>query len=410
MINDPIRIRMYNVGFGDCFLLFIPWARGHKKIAIDCGSLKNNGHTINEIADQLINDVRDESGVARIDVLVMSHRHADHISGYTNPKWSEVEVGEVWMPWLESRDDPEAKTVQKRQRAAALALETAVTKFALDKELADVAFNAKSNDDSLDVLHRGFAKRIKPGFFPKGRSIVERIPSAIQSTNIEIFVLGPPRERGALNRADPPASQILLTGYRDDSDQLNPEKHRPFSEDWEDESYYVGDFDKSEVDRAAAKSTMYELAAAELDAELNNTSLILIFRVGDEYLLFPGDAQWGPWETVLDDDDAVELLRKVTFIKISHHGSHNGTPKKLLEGILGTKNKRNGVVRAMISMTPYSKWKDIPHKPILDTLAKREFPFAISNKLEDQAGFTRKGDLWFELEIASPNLRTNQPP
>jgi hypothetical protein len=253
------------------------------------------------------------------------------------------------------------------------------------------------------VLHRGFAKRVKPGFFPKGRLIVERIPSAIRSPNVEIFVLGPPREREALNRADPPASQILLTGYRDDGDQSKPEKFRPFSEDWADESYYAGDFDKSEVDRAADKSTMYELAAAELDAELNNTSLILLFRVGDEYLLFPGDAQWGPWETVLDDDDAVNLLRKVTFIKISHHGSHNGTPKKLLEGILGTNNKRNGVVRAMISMTPYSKWKDIPHKPILDALIKREFPFAISNKPEDQAGFTREGDLWFELEIASPN-------
>jgi beta-lactamase superfamily II metal-dependent hydrolase len=122
MMNDPIRIRMYNVGFGDCFLLFIPETRGYKKIAIDCGSLKNNGHTIEEIGNQLINDVRDKDGVARIDVLVMSHRHADHISGYTNPKWSEVEVGEVWMPWLESRDDPEAKAIQKRQRAAALAI------------------------------------------------------------------------------------------------------------------------------------------------------------------------------------------------------------------------------------------------------------------------------------------------
>ncbi|MES0175369.1 hypothetical protein [Mesorhizobium sp. M0006] len=397
MAKSPIRIRMYNVGFGDCFLIFLPTARGEKKVAIDCGSLKNKEHTIGEISDLLIEDVREADGVARIDVLIMSHRHADHISGYTNPKWSQVEVGEVWMPWLESRDDPEAKAIQKRHRAAALALEAAVNKFALDSQLADVAFNAKSNDDSLDVLHRGFAKRVKPGFFPKGKSVVEKIPSTALP-DIEVFVLGPPRDRGALNRPDPPPSQILLTGHREDGEGSEPEKFRPFPDDWEDE-YVVGDFDTSEVDRAAAKSTMYELAAAELDAELNNTSLVLLFRVGDDYLLFPGDAQWGPWELILNDEDAVALLRKVTFVKIGHHGSHNGTPKTLLEDILGTNNKKQGIVQAMISMTPYSKWKDIPHQPILDMLTKRRFPFVISDKLQDQAGFTRREDFWFELEI-----------
>ena len=35
------------------------------------------------------------------------------------------------------------------------------------------------------------------------------------------------------------------------------------------------------------------LAAAALDNALNNTSLMLMFEVGDQYLLFPGDSQWG---------------------------------------------------------------------------------------------------------------------
>ena len=53
----------------------------------------------------------------------------------------------------------------------------------------------------------------------------------------------------------------------------------------------------------------YELAAAKLDADINNTSLILLFRIGDEYLLFPGDAQWGPWELALGDAEACSAMR-----------------------------------------------------------------------------------------------------
>ena len=33
---------MYNVGFGDCFLLFVPTSNGVRKIVIDCGSIKAN--------------------------------------------------------------------------------------------------------------------------------------------------------------------------------------------------------------------------------------------------------------------------------------------------------------------------------------------------------------------------------
>jgi beta-lactamase superfamily II metal-dependent hydrolase len=390
---------MYNVGFGDCFLLFLPTAGGLKKVAIDCGSLKNKKHSIRTISDRLIKDVTDDDGIPRIDVLVMSHRHADHISGYTNANWADVEVGEVWMPWLESREDPDARAIQKRQRAAAQALAVAVQKLGLGQGLAEVALNAQSNDDSLDVLHAGFAKAVKPRFFPSSATkVVEKIVSDALP-ELEIFVLGPPHDRRALNRPDPPEGQILLTGYSADSLTGPLEKLRPFSGDWVDENSYWPDFDPGEIDRAASRAEMYETAAAKLDADINNTSLILIFRVGKHYLLFPGDAQWGPWEKILSDDEAVELLRKVTFLKVSHHASHNGTPATLLKEILGKANKRDGIVHAMISMTPFAQWEGIPHDQILTTLDELGFPYAISDVLKDQDGFTRDGDFCFDLKL-----------
>src|SRR5262245_23786912 len=92
-----VTIRMYKVGFGDCFLLLIPTDAGTKKMLIDCGSLKNHKKKIAEISNRVIEDIRDSDGTPRIDVLVVTHRHADHISGFANPEWSKVEVGEVWI-------------------------------------------------------------------------------------------------------------------------------------------------------------------------------------------------------------------------------------------------------------------------------------------------------------------------
>ena len=390
---------MYNVGFGDCFLLFLPTVEGVRKVVLDCGSLKNKKLSIEAISDQLIQDVTDSDGVARIDVLIMTHRHADHISGFTNPRWSSVEVGQVWMPWIESREDPAAKAMRREQAARAAALLQAVSRLGLNSELGDVALNAQSNDMSLDVLHGGFANRVAPRFFPTGYAVVEKIKDA-PLPGIDVFVLGPPRDRKALNDPDPPRDQVLLSGFLPDASNSNAEKFRPFGDDWIEENYFGSSFDRTQIDRAASKAEMYELAAAKLDAEINNTSLILIFRIGKEYLLFPGDAQWGPWSLLLEDDDAIALLRKVTFLKVSHHASHNGSPAKLFREILGQSNGYGGTVWAMISMTPYSGWKHIPHKGIIKALETKNWPFVISDRFKAQNGFRENGDFSIDLTIS----------
>lgn len=79
--------------------------------------------------------------------------------------------------------------------------------------------------------------------------------------------------------------------------------------------------------------------ALKLDADTNNTSLALAIELADtgDVLLFPGDAQAGSWRswhtlswTLREGHDerevtARELLRRVVFYKVGHHGSHNAT-------------------------------------------------------------------------------------
>ena len=73
-----------------------------------------------------------------------------------------------------------------------------------------------------------------------------------------------------------------------------------------------------------------------LDKVLNNTSLILLFEIGDTRLLFPGDAQLENWMFALRECDEAEKIRErlagAEFYKVGHHGSLNATPKTLWNG------------------------------------------------------------------------------
>ncbi|RJT33334.1 hypothetical protein D3227_25315 [Mesorhizobium waimense] len=396
-----INIRMYNVGFGDCFLVTLPTSDGDRKILIDCGSIKKKKKSIEDIAKQVIKDVTVD-GKARIDVLVLSHRHEDHLSGFAKKVWGEVEVGEVWMPWVESPTDPAARRIRNELAATARNLRVAATLLGLDENrIGAVALNALSDEGALGTLHRGFKGEPERRFFPKSKTaVVEEIKTPLLP-GIDIFVMGPPHDDTALNDPDPPQGQSLLTGFSANPDGASAgEKFQPFGEGWIEEFPPMLD-DRQQINEAASMVAAYELAAAKLDADINNTSLILLFRIGDEYLLFPGDAQWGPWELALGDAEAVELLEKVTFLKVSHHSSHNGTPASLLRDIIGKNNAHNGVVQAMVSMTPKKGWEGIPHEPILTLLTERNFPFCVSDRAEDNppGPFVRNGTLCYDLDI-----------
>jgi len=132
-----VRVRMYDVGFGDCFLLFIPTRVGQRKVLIDCGSIAARKKSSKEIVSQIITDVTDEDGKARIDIVVATHRHRDHISGFADRRWTDVEVKEVWMPWTEALDDPQALRIRQAQTRLAAALYATFLRMRADQDLTE---------------------------------------------------------------------------------------------------------------------------------------------------------------------------------------------------------------------------------------------------------------------------------
>ena len=90
-----------------------------------------------------------------------------------------------------------------------------------------------------------------------------------------------------------------------------------------------------------------------LDDAMNNTSVILLFEVGDVRLLFPGDAQIENWEFALSNPKITKRLEGVNVYKVGHHGSLNATPKslwKLFDNRSKEKNAPNRLQALMSTM------------------------------------------------------------
>ena len=83
------RVHFVDVGQGDCTLIELP---GNKVMLIDAGE---NGHE-SDVLNYL-----DRCGVTKIDYLVATHPHSDHIGGIEEVV-ENYEIGEIYMPKIAS--------------------------------------------------------------------------------------------------------------------------------------------------------------------------------------------------------------------------------------------------------------------------------------------------------------------
>lgn len=399
----PIRVRMYHVGFGDCFLVIVPATEAHpvRKILFDCGSIKGNpAHRTKEVVAQLIEDIAAESpgGVPHLDVVVATHRHADHISGFDSPLWRDVVVGEVWMPWTEADDDGEAVRLRASQERVALALTAAFAAAPGSEDLLSIAEDAVTNALAVETLKHGFAGGPERRYLeaaPTGSRLIE----APNLPGIAVHLLAPSRDENALKAMDPHPDESFMALWAAQPSGAPGLRPTPFPPGWKC-SRGAPRLDPSteELVRRANDALGGELAF-RLDSVLNNTSLMLVFVVGQAVLLFPGDAQWGSWKAALEDTESRRLLDRVTFLKVGHHGSHNATPKTFVHKCLEPR-KLTDKIASMISVIPRGTW-DIPRQPLVEELIEVTGTRTVRSDgaLPPGGPFTRSGAMWTEAQI-----------
>ena len=405
-----ITVRMYNVGFGDAFLVRLPGPERPLRILFDCGSIgAAEGRPMDKVVTQIIKDCEDDDGHSRIDVVVATHRHRDHISGFANAAWDDVEVKEVWLPWTEDPDDADAARIRRAQRGMALGLAPTFAAASEDpalpeasrnriKDLAEIVFNASVsvNDAAMVRLHEGFAGNARRRFLPE-KPPVNATFETPTLPGVVVHAMGPSRSEAVIRDLEPPAGASYFSLGELNGDR-QAEAPQPFRDDWTTERNDIGDLALAPDDEAtlAAYGVDSDLAVAvALDKAINGTSLMLSLEIEGRVLLFPGDAQWGTWNEVLADERWKKLLKRAEFYKIGHHGSHNATPRTFVDERLG-----EGVL-AMASVKPKSNWPEIPRKPLFQALLEHDAHIARSDQ-SNQAPrefFSAQGQEWIETKI-----------
>lgn len=408
-VELPIDVRMYNVGFGDCFLITLGSIDRRDqtprpyRILVDCGRHAGSARTegdsepeFDAVIDALIADLDaepDRSG-PRIDLLVVTHRHRDHVHGFSKTeKWAGIDVGEIWMPWVEDPTNQFAKDLVDRQEdlarrtlGALRALKAAAGDGATGEleSAIEIAYNATSNAQAMQLLHTGLKaarRRFLPrlGYFPDAFTQAEL--GDLLPRGVTIHVLGPSRDPKVIASLDPPSGAAYepMAPRRqaaDEDEQADigavPE---PFGRAWEakeaDLRSHLGSEELERIKKLAIDGSVSPLEAVfKLDRSINGTSLVLLIEVGDKKLLFPGDAQWGTWKAILEHPEARELVRNTDVYKVGHHGSHNATPVDFVEKVMAADH---WTTTSLVSVGPtnYPTWQNIPLAPLLTALGKR---------------------------------------
>jgi hypothetical protein len=275
---------------------------------------------------------------------------------------------------------------------------TLALQLAFDADGTALALNSLSNEKAMSTLRTGFAGQ------PRRRYLSAEQPQRRELAGLpaaRAHVLGPSRTAEAIKAIDPPAIERWLSAIAGGVVDGQPTES-PLPEAYRivDPAAYEKAFSHLTVSDSLLKSIRIEpadgLAAASwLDRALNNTSLVFLFEVDEVRILFSGDAQWGSWRQILQSTDARTLLAQTSLYKVSHHGSHNGTPKTLVNEVLPAS------LTSMVSVRSMQRWKAIPKTELLDALANEGRTLLRADHAEEMPEIVRKGPdgLWAELDL-----------
>ncbi|WP_213289044.1 hypothetical protein [Bradyrhizobium sp. sGM-13] len=248
-----------------------------------------------------------------------------------------MEIERVWMGLPSHpdyyRDFPKAK-MQKRLRdgLAGFARDVRRNGMVLHPAFRSLLENNLANKDRIDYLRKLGKQPI--AYLARGKA-----KESSTFKNIKIRVLAPEPDvsvyytTSARERALTTALAAVGTGHE--------KQVRGGDEgfDWDFPAVARagaaerGGISASDFERLRRAIREHRVTAARfIDKAQNNTSLCLLIEAAGKRLLLPGDAELESWEMI--EKKCASELEPVDFLKVAHHGSHNGTPLQLLDRLL----------------------------------------------------------------------------
>jgi hypothetical protein len=408
---NKIRIITYQVGFGDCYLLVFeyPGNRKNRHVLIDFGRThKPEGHlssqapSLGDIAKDIKAQV-ERKPRGRLDVVVATHRHKDHIYGFavnsSSSVLSELDPNLIVQPWTEHPDlETDARSLPADLRSGR----------SFGRALVEIDALAHS------VRAVGHNRHAKSGLSERVRSIYSELSflgeDNIRNKKAVTWLMDNGRRHEYLNYGRATAMNRLLPGVKvkvlgpptldqypaasrmrsRDPDEYWHIHARAFSKAAAELRFHANRRARVQLPQEARwfaqrleEATARQLLsiARNMDNVLNNTSLILLFEVGNQRLLFPGDAQIENWSYALFHAPAnqrrrtMAALKKVTFYKVGHHGSLNATPKTVWNNLDHRSRSSRRRLITMLSTAPEvhgneDRDTEVPRETLVRALAR----------------------------------------
>lgn len=430
-----MTLRSYQVGFGDCYLLSFDYGTEKRHVLIDFGSTGVPQDAPADLMQRVAEDIKKQCE-GKLSIVVATHRHKDHISGFaTNDQGNGTgdiiracKPDAVIQPWTEDPDaDPNATTATttdtKRLRSFTATLrdmhtiaesvknEAGHLDFSGGEKLvSQLAFlgddnisNRSAVENLMNIGKDGRALYVNFDF-DKPLGLKRELPG------VKVWVLGPPTleqtDEIRKQRASDAAEFWMLRAQ--EAQRLIGATEQWHSQVEGAQKFWLQQAESSKrllnqscplfPEAALHSATQFtppytrwfirrlhrirgnqllEIVRS-LDKVMNNTSVILLFEVGNKKLLFPGDAQIENWAFALSKPEVRKLLAGVDVYKVGHHGSRNATPKTLFDQF-DKKRKNNPsnakVMRSFVSTMADKhgdpeKHTEVPRQSLVDALRK----------------------------------------
>jgi beta-lactamase superfamily II metal-dependent hydrolase len=388
---DTLTVRLYNVRFGDALLVTVPdrdpqtGVTATRRILVDVGNaprVAGSGEGGDDVVfEPVLSDILGVLDGQPIDLYVMTHEHLDHAQGlfYAATKLPQLDLANRFAAshvWLTASAHPQYYDTHPEARkkkldhdamyarlAAYLPLHPAVASRGMLEILAN-------NDPTKTGQCVDFLRTLSPqrtAYVSRGMDLAGTHPFreaalsvwAPEEDTSEYYGTFEPLDAGAVPL--PAAAEPGGPSARRAPALANP----PAGVD-------VGAFLRlQEARRGGIADNLLAI-----DRAANNTSIVFALEWRGWRLLFAGDAEIRSWKTMARE----QVLRPVHFLKVSHHGSHNGTPTDEIFDAIFPAAAPDGRPRSAAISTWEDTYPGIPHA---STNSRLESRAALHSILDD---------------------------